>query len=84
MSGEAAIRACALFMGGALAAVALSRQPVLTAAALVLAGAVWSGVGSVQHWRTAVRARLSSGPVARGLSGGELAGLQSAAGFGAI
>ncbi|WOH52427.1 MFS transporter [Bradyrhizobium sp. sBnM-33] len=41
MSGEAAIRACALSMGGAFAAVALSREPVLTAAALVLAGAVW-------------------------------------------
>lgn len=40
MSGEAAIRACALSIGGALAAVALSREPVLTAAALVLAGAV--------------------------------------------
>lgn len=41
MSGEAAIRACALSMGGAVGAVALSRQPALTAVALVLAGAVW-------------------------------------------
>lgn len=41
MSGEAAIRACTLTMAGAMTAVALSRQPVLTAAALVLAGAVW-------------------------------------------
>jgi MFS family permease len=41
LSGEAAIRACALSMGGAIAAVALSRSPVLTAAALVVAGAVW-------------------------------------------
>ncbi len=41
MSGEAAIRACTLSMGGAIAAVALSREPVLTAAALVVAGAVW-------------------------------------------
>jgi len=41
LSGEAAIRACALSMGGAIAAVALSREPVLTAAALVVAGAVW-------------------------------------------
>jgi predicted MFS family arabinose efflux permease len=41
MSGEAAVRACALSMGGAIAAIALSRQPVLTAAALVIAGAVW-------------------------------------------
>src|SRR6201987_818762 len=41
MSGEAAVRACALSMGGAIAAVAMSHQPVLTAAALVVAGAVW-------------------------------------------
>lgn len=41
MSGEAAIRACSVSMGGAVAAVALSREPVLTAVALVLAGAVW-------------------------------------------
>jgi MFS family permease len=41
LTGEAAVRACALSMGCAIAAVALSREPVLTAAALVLAGAVW-------------------------------------------
>jgi MFS family permease len=41
MSGEAAVRACTLTMAGAIAAVALSRQPVLTAAALVVAGAAW-------------------------------------------
>ncbi len=41
MSGEAAVRACALSMAGAIAAVALSTQPVITAAALVIAGAVW-------------------------------------------
>ncbi|MHC4046142.1 MFS transporter [Bradyrhizobium xenonodulans] len=41
MTGEAAIRACALSMGGALVAVAMSREPLLTAVALVLAGAVW-------------------------------------------
>ena len=41
MSGEAAVRACALSMAGAIAAVAISHEPVLTAAALVLAGAVW-------------------------------------------
>lgn len=41
LSGEAAIRACALSMGGAITAVALSGQPVLTAVALFLAGAVW-------------------------------------------
>ncbi|VIO69931.1 putative multidrug-efflux transporter [Bradyrhizobium ivorense] len=47
LSGEAAIRACALSMGAAMAAVALSREPVLTAAALVLAGAVWMMVWAV-------------------------------------
>ncbi|WP_375786019.1 MFS transporter [Bradyrhizobium sp. Pha-3] len=41
LSGEAAIRVCALTMGAAIAAVAVSKQPVLTAAALVVAGAVW-------------------------------------------
>jgi Transmembrane secretion effector len=41
MTGEVAVRACALSMGVAVAAVALSREPVLTAAALVVAGAVW-------------------------------------------
>lgn len=41
MSGEAAIRASALSMGAAIAVVALSRHPVLTAAALVVAGAAW-------------------------------------------
>ncbi|MGY3573101.1 MFS family permease [Bradyrhizobium sp. USDA 4504] len=42
MSGEAAVRCCTLSMGGAIAAVALSRVPVLTATALLLAGAVWT------------------------------------------
>jgi MFS family permease len=41
LTGEAAERACALCMSGAIAAIALSREPVLTAAALVVAGAVW-------------------------------------------
>ncbi|MET4484130.1 putative MFS family arabinose efflux permease [Bradyrhizobium sp. F1.13.3] len=41
LSGEASIRACGLSMGGALVAVALSRDPMLTAAAQVLAGAAW-------------------------------------------
>lgn len=41
MSGEAAVRACTITMGFAMAAVALSTQALLTAAALVLAGAVW-------------------------------------------
>jgi MFS family permease len=41
LSGEAAVRACALSMSGAITAVATSHEPVLTAAALVVAGAVW-------------------------------------------
>jgi MFS family permease len=41
MSGEAAVRACTLSMGAATAAVGLSTNPVLTAAALVVAGAAW-------------------------------------------
>lgn len=42
MTGEAAVRACTISMSGAIAAAAISHQPVLTAAALVLAGAVWT------------------------------------------
>jgi predicted MFS family arabinose efflux permease len=41
LSGEAAVRACAISMAGAIAAVALSHERVITAAALVVAGAVW-------------------------------------------
>ncbi len=41
MSGEAAVRVCAISMAGAIAAVAISKLAVVTAAALVLAGAVW-------------------------------------------
>src|SRR4051812_37695581 len=41
MSGEAAVRACTISLAGAIAAVALSNSAVLTAIALVLAGAVW-------------------------------------------
>jgi MFS family permease len=40
-NGESAIRICALSMASAIAAVALSKEPVLTAAALVVAGAAW-------------------------------------------
>lgn len=39
---QAAVRACALSMAGAIAAIALSGNPVLTAAALLLAGAMWT------------------------------------------
>ncbi|MDI3567592.1 MFS transporter [Bradyrhizobium sp. Arg816] len=42
ISSEAAVRACTITLGWTIAAVALSREPVLTAAALVLAGAVWT------------------------------------------
>lgn len=42
MSSEAAVRACTLSMSGAIVAVALSRNSVMTAAALVLTGAVWT------------------------------------------
>src|ERR1700746_978271 len=41
LSGEAAVRACTLSMGGAIAAIGLSREPVLTSAARVIAGSVW-------------------------------------------
>jgi len=41
MSGEAAVRACAISMAGAIAAVALSTSAILTAIALVVAGSVW-------------------------------------------
>jgi len=41
MSGEAAVRACTISLAGAIAAVALSTSPILTAIALVIAGAVW-------------------------------------------
>jgi MFS family permease len=41
LSGEAAVRACALVMGAAIAIVAISHEPVLTAAALVVAGSMW-------------------------------------------
>ncbi|WP_410469783.1 MFS transporter [Bradyrhizobium sp. 33ap4] len=40
--GEAAVRACSVSMSSAIAVVALSRDPVLTASALVLGGAAWT------------------------------------------
>ena len=70
MSGEAAIRACTISMAGAIAAVALSRQPVLTAAALVVAGAVWMAGGrAVQYRRAALGAALGRRPFAGGVPG---------------
>ncbi|KAA0078610.1 MFS transporter [Tardiphaga sp. P9-11] len=41
LSGESSIRTCALIMGVAIAVVAVSSEPVITAAALVVAGSVW-------------------------------------------
>jgi MFS family permease len=41
LTGESSVRACALAMGGAIAAIGLSREPVLTSAALVVAGSAW-------------------------------------------
>ncbi|MBB5052432.1 MFS family permease [Afipia massiliensis] len=41
LSGEYAVRLCALTMGLAIAVLALSRWPALTGAALVVAGASW-------------------------------------------
>ncbi|MDZ4365926.1 MAG: MFS transporter [Afipia sp.] len=41
LSGEYAVRLCALTMGVAIAVLALSRWPALTGAALVVAGASW-------------------------------------------
>ena len=70
MSGEAAVRACALSMGGAIAAIALSREPVLTAAALVRRRrGVDAGGGAVQYRRAALGAALGRGPLAGGVPG---------------
>jgi MFS family permease len=41
LSGEASVRGCALIMGVAIAVIAVSSLPIVTAAALVVAGAVW-------------------------------------------
>ena len=42
LSGEAAVRLCALVMGTGIATVALSRWPAATGAALVCVGAAWT------------------------------------------
>ncbi|NPC59364.1 MFS transporter [Caenimonas sp. S4] len=42
MSGEKAIRACSLLMGSGIAIVAVSREPAVTAGALILVGAGWT------------------------------------------
>jgi MFS family permease len=41
LNGEASVRVCAITMGLAIAVIAISTEPVITAAALVLAGSVW-------------------------------------------
>jgi predicted MFS family arabinose efflux permease len=41
LSGEASVRVCAITMALAIAVIAISKEPVITAAALVLAGSVW-------------------------------------------
>lgn len=41
VNGETAVRLCAMVMGVAIAIVAVSKMAVITAAALVIAGAVW-------------------------------------------
>ena len=40
-TGESAIRLCAIINGLAIAVIAVSKEPVITAAALVIGGAVW-------------------------------------------
>ncbi|MGY4501358.1 MFS family permease [Bradyrhizobium sp. GM24.11] len=47
LSGEAAVRACTLSTAGAIAAVALSHELVLTVVALAVAGAMWMMAVSV-------------------------------------
>src|SRR5258707_8981163 len=68
MSGEAAVRACTLTMAGAIAAGALSREPVLTAAALVISGGVWMLAGGLFYIGGALPApRRGAGPPLGGL-----------------
>ncbi|MCK1503335.1 MFS transporter [Bradyrhizobium sp. 188] len=71
MSGEAAVRACTLSMSGAIAAIALSHNPLLTAVALVLAGAVWTIVYTLFN----IGVQLSA---PRWVAGRSLAGWQAA------
>ncbi|OMI01603.1 MFS transporter [Bradyrhizobium brasilense] len=76
MTGEAAMRACALLTSGAIATVALSRAPLLTAAALVVAGAA-----CMMAWTLCSIAVQLSAP--RWVAGRSLAAYQ-AAGSGGI
>ncbi|MCK1727935.1 MFS transporter [Bradyrhizobium sp. 142] len=71
MSDETAVRNCILSMSGAIATVALSHNPILTAAALVLAGAV-----SMMMWALfSISVQLSA---PRWVAGRSLAALQAA------
>src|SRR5258705_6668249 len=72
MSGEAAVRACAISMAGAIASVALSTNAVLTAAALVLAGAVWM----LAVWLVNIGGQVSA---PRRVAGPSLAGVPGSA-----
>ncbi|MGY3611020.1 MULTISPECIES: MFS transporter [unclassified Bradyrhizobium] len=47
MDGEAALRACTIALAGAIVSIALSHEPALTAAAMVLAGAAWIMAGTL-------------------------------------
>ena len=70
MTGEAAVRTCALSMGGAIAAVALSREPVLDRGGAGGCGrGMDAGGRAVQHRRAAFRATLGRRPLAGGIPG---------------
>ncbi|MCK1293183.1 MFS transporter [Bradyrhizobium sp. 30] len=71
MSGEAAVRGCAISMGGAIATAALSRDAVLTVAALVLAGVAWMMVWALLN----ISVQLSA---PRWVAGRSLAAYQAA------
>lgn len=72
MSGESVIRVCALSTGLAMTLVALSREPLLTALPLVLAGAMW-----MMAWATLNTGIQLSAP--RWVAGRALAAYQAAA-----
>lgn len=49
LSSEAAVRTCALAMGGAIAMIAISNNAAVTAAALVIGGAAWMLIISLSN-----------------------------------
>ena len=70
MTGEAAVRACALSMGGAIAAIALSHAAGIDRGRAGGGGrGVDAGGRLVQHRRAALGAALGRRPVARGIPG---------------